>query len=151
MQKQIKNNSISAVLIILLIVALLGVRAFERQLFSDPLLDFYKYSISQKALPLINFSSLIANYLFRYFLNSTISVAIIFVVFRSWKQIKFASILYVLFFIILMVVMLALLCIEGEQLYLIIFYIRRFIIQPLFLILFLPAFYYQKLLQKRHK
>lgn len=148
MLKQIKNNWVSAIAITCLIFALVCVRAFENQLFSDPLLDFFKGQFNKKPLPAFDAVSISVNYFFRFALNSIISLTIIFMVYKNWNQIKFASVLYAVFFVILISCLLMLLNLKDEKWYMIIFYIRRFIIQPLFLLLFLPAFYYQKLLQK---
>jgi exosortase F-associated protein len=52
--------------------------------------------------------------------------------------------LYLLFFIILVIAFIFILFYNGETNKMGLFYVRRFIIQPLFLLLFLPAFYYQK-------
>ncbi len=148
MLKQIKNNWLSAILVAMLVGALVCVRAFEQQLFSDPLLYFFKGQTSQKSLPNIDNLSISITYLFRFAINSVISLAIIFVIFRNWNQVKFASILYVVFFIILMSVLLLFLSFDDSKFYMIIFYVRRFIIQPLLLILFLPAFYYTDSINK---
>jgi exosortase F-associated protein len=52
--------------------------------------------------------------------------------------------LYMIFGSILMISFFFVLNFFGEQSKMILFYIRRFIIQPIFLLLFIPAFYYQK-------
>jgi exosortase F-associated protein len=51
---------------------------------------------------------------------------------------------YLLFFIILISLFFIVLFFFGETNKMTLFYIRRFLIQPIFLLLFLPAFYYQK-------
>jgi exosortase F-associated protein len=58
-------------------------------------------------------------------------------------MIQFTSILYGFFFLVLMIAFFMVLTYGGEYKEAL-FYIRRFLIQPIFLILFIPAFYYQK-------
>jgi len=149
MLEKIKKNWFTVLLICLLVAALVCVRAFETQLFYDPLLEFFKGEMTQKPLPEINFVKLSLHYFLRFVINSALSLVIIFLLFRSWSQVKFASILYVAFFIVLLSSFLIVINLNDNNLYLVIFYIRRFIIQPLFLILFAAAFYYQKLLNNK--
>jgi exosortase F-associated protein len=80
----------------------------------------------------------------RYFLNSSLSLAIIYVLFKDIEAVKFASILYLIFFTLLILALFLVLYFFGETNKMTLFYIRRFLIQPIFLLLFLPAFYYQK-------
>jgi exosortase F-associated protein len=112
-------------------------------LFYDPLLDFFRSSSSTKKLPAFDFYKLFLGLLFRFFLNTITSLAIIYVLFNDLENIKFASFLYISFFVLLIGCFFVAVCCFPEQ-KMIIFYIRRFLIQPLFLILFIPAFYFQK-------
>jgi len=59
-------------------------------------------------------------------------------------MIQFVSVLYVFFFLILIGLFFSMLYFYEEHNNLILFYVRRFLIQPIFVILFIPAFYYQK-------
>jgi exosortase F-associated protein len=79
---------------------------------------------------------------FRYTLNAILSLGIIWLFFKDKGILKLSSLLYAGFFIILITAFYIVLS-ANEPNMLVLFYIRRFIIQPLFLILFIPAFYYQ--------
>lgn len=127
--------------IILLLTLLVMVRVFQHKLFYDPLIHFFQGH--KKELPLYNALQLFAGLSFRYWLNSIFSIGIIYLFFKDAAIIKIAVLLYVILFIILISAMFIVLNSDDANL-LLLFYIRRFLIQPIFLILFVPAFYYQK-------
>jgi exosortase F-associated protein len=117
------------------------VRILQKHLFYDPLLPFFKSSKTD--LPVYDTARLFLGLAFRYVLNSTISLGILWLAFKDNQVVKLSGILMLVFFVLLASALLIVL--QGSQPSLLtIFYIRRFLIQPLFLILFLPAFYYQK-------
>ena len=144
MLQKLLNHKVRIVLAMLLILLLVLVRAFEDSLFYDPFLNYFKADYYNLPLPEIENVSLFFGLLFRYFLNTALSLAIIYVLFKDIEAVKFASILYLAFFIILVVAYFFVLSFSGETNKMTLFYIRRFLIQPIFLLLFLPAFYYQK-------
>lgn len=132
------------VLIALLICGLACIRLFEHELFYDPLLAFFKRDNFQKPLPNIDWTLLAINYFFRYSLNTMLSLLIIYVIFNDKKLIWFVIIMFGIFFVTLISIFFGLLSFHDESLNMILFYVRRFIIQPLLLLLFVPAFFYQK-------
>lgn len=138
------QKTFSILAIIVLLVLLVGVRAFERQLFYDPFLSFFEGNYLNMSLPKYDALWLFLMLLFRYFLNSLLSLGILYFIFKEYKLIQFVSILYVFLFLFLILGFYFILHIYESDLYLVLFYVRRFLIQPLFLILFIPAFYYQK-------
>ncbi len=131
-------------MILMLIIALAFVRAFENSLFYDPFLEYFKSNYQNKRLPEIDNFNLFIGLFFRYFLNSILSISIIYIVFKDLEIIKFASILYFFFFVILIFAFYMTLNYLMNENKMTLFYIRRFLIQPLFLLLFLPGFYFQK-------
>lgn len=134
--------------IVLLLIALLGlvlVRIFENQLFYDPFLSFFKLDYQNKSLPSFENIPLFFGLFLRYFINTLLSLVIIYLLFKQLPLVRFAIVLYLVFFVVLIVLFFGLLHFSTEPDYLILFYIRRFLIQPLFLVLFIPAFYYQQL------
>lgn len=141
--QQIVNNKLRIVLTIPFILLLILIRAYEDLLFYDPFLSYYKTDFYKLPLPEIDAIQLFFGLLFRYFLNSILSLSIIFILFRDLVAIKFSSILYFCFFIFLILLLYFTLYYFEEPNKMTLFYIRRFLIQPLFLLLFLPAFYYQ--------
>lgn len=132
---------ISGVLLLLLV----AVRAFEGQLFYDPFLIYFEGDYIESPLPEFDGLQLFFGLSFRFFLNTILSLGIIYAVFKDKGMISFASILYLILFVILIAAFFCILHFFKNQENLLLFYVRRFLIQPLFLILFLPAFYYQKL------
>jgi exosortase F-associated protein len=70
-------------------------------------------------------------------------------VFKDSELVKFSSVLYLIFFLILIMAFFSVMYVFGEKNNLALFYIRRFIIQPLFVVLFVPAFYYQARMAKK--
>lgn len=141
MQKEQALNKKSIAGIVLLLILLVLVRVFEEQLFYDPLLPFFKRQ--SNTLPEYNSIKSFFGLFFRYAINSVLSLAIIYLAFKDNAITRLVTILYAGFFIVLIASLFIALKADDPNL-LLIFYIRRFIIQPLFLILFLPAFYYQK-------
>ncbi|KGL58626.1 exosortase F system-associated membrane protein [Polaribacter sp. Hel1_85] len=139
------NKYIKIVLVLILFLLLFMVRAFESKLFYDPLLEYFKNDYLYKYIYNIDVWRLTVNLLFRYTLNSLISLGLIWVLFERKDYLKFSGFFLMLAFMILIVVFVLLIRDDFESGYLLPFYIRRFIIHPIFLLILLPAFYYQKL------
>ena len=144
MLKKILNHKAQFFLGILIIGLLILIRIFENNLFYDPLLKFFKGEFTNDKLPKINQIKLFLSLGFRYYLNSMLSLALLYVIFKDFKIIKFSTFLFILFGSILLIAFAFTLHFFGEENKMALFYIRRFIIQPLFLLVFIPAFYYQK-------
>ena len=144
MLRKLLQNKKRFFLIGFALLGLILVRAFEDELFYDPFLTFFKSDYKTKPIPDYNSFLLFGNLLLRYFLNTFLSLVIIRFLFNDKKLMIFSSYLFLLFFIILIFVFFGLLHFSERPDYLMLFYIRRFLIQPLFLVLFIPAFYYQQ-------
>ncbi|MDX1278363.1 exosortase F system-associated membrane protein [Oceanihabitans sediminis] len=132
------------VLLAVLVVLLILVRFFETQLFYDPYLDFFKSDYLYIDSPRREALKLTFSTVLRYFINTVISLAILFVLFRDKSIIKFSTIIYTLSLIILLVLFLYFVINPKQEDYYLFFNIRRFLIQPLILLLLIPAFYYYK-------
>ena len=144
MVKKLFSHKIRIALAILFVLLLVLIRAYEDSLFYDPFLDYFKGDYYNLPIPVIDNVQLFLGLFFRYFLNTVLSLAIIYVLFKDVDAVKFASVLYFLFFVILVGTFFYILLKNGESNKMGLFYVRRFLIQPLFLLLFIPAFYYQK-------
>lgn len=144
MLQKILNNKLRLVQFLFLVVLLVLIRAFENQLFYDPFLDFFKKDFAKLRLPSFNSFQLFLGLLFRYTLNTALSLGIIYVLFKEVMMVKFAFVLYYFLFMILIVSFFYIIFFTRENHNWILFYIRRFLIQPVFLLLFVPGFYYQK-------
>jgi len=132
------------ILITILVVLCLGViRAFEEQLFYDPFLVYFKSDFQNLPFPEIHTALFFLSLLFRFVLNSLLSLVIIYALFQDVEIIRFSTFLYLFFLILLFGLFFSILNFYPDGSWLL-FYVRRFIIQPVFVLLFIPAFYYQQ-------
>lgn len=144
MLKNILKNKTDSVFVVLIFLSLVAIRMYEDTIFYDPFLNYFK--INYVNLPLPNYSvvKLFFSLGFRYYLNSILSIGLLYLIFKDAKIIKFSIFLYLMLGSFLMIGFFFTLKFYGVQGKMELFYMRRFIIQPIFLILFIPAFYYQK-------
>ena len=144
MLQKILNSKLVVAQFLFLVVLLVLVRAFENQLFYDPFLDFFKKDFTMLRLPNFDSTQLFFGLLFRYFLNTAFSLGIIYIFFKDLTMLRFSFILYLFFFGILIVIFFYIVYLNSGHYNWLLFYIRRFLIQPIFVLLFVPGFYYQK-------
>lgn len=144
MLRKILNNKIRLAQFLFLVALLALIRAFEDQLFYDPFLDYFKNDFTKLSLPNFNPFQLFFGLLFRYTLNTFVSLWIIYVLFKEVQMVKFALVLYYFFFMILIISFFFIIYYSKGHNNFALFYVRRFLIQPIFVLLFVPAFYYQK-------
>lgn len=144
MLQKILNSKLVVAQFLFLVVLLVLVRAFENQLFYDPFLNFFKKDFTMLRLPNFDSTQLFFGLLFRYFLNTAFSLGIIYIFFKDLTMLRFSFILYLFFFGILIVIFFYIVYLNSGHYNWLLFYIRRFLIQPIFVLLFVPGFYYQK-------
>ena len=133
------------IIILLLFVLLVLVRGFANDLFYDPFITYFINDYLHEPIPVFSGSKLLFDLFYRYTLNTIISLMIIYVAFQNKSFVIFSIKFYILAFIILIITFFIILKGELSNGYLFAFYIRRFIIHPLFVLLLLPAFYYKQL------
>lgn len=150
MLKNLWKNRLKIGIALLLVFLLALVRIYEHALFYDPFAYYFEGDYLNLTFPEYEGWKLFGSLTSRYLLNTFISLAIIFVLFRDVQVVKFSGILYLFFFVVLIVSFFGLVTFTGNENNFIIFYIRRFLIQPLFVLLFVPAFYYQKRMAKNN-
>jgi len=138
-----KLNFLGAGLLVLLLIA---VRFFESKFFYDPFLPFFKGDFFLKPIPELNNWLLLTSFLIRFTINSLLSIAIIYCLFLDIKYIKFLSMVYLVLFVVLVIGFYFFLYVYFID-WQVVFYIRRFLIQPLFLIFFIPALLFQRVSQ----
>jgi len=133
---------------ILIIAGLFGllvlVRAFGPKIFYDPFIAYFKNDYLDTSIPDYNNLKLWASIFFRYALNAIISLAIIYVAFQKRGLVRFSVKFYMAAFVVLGALYFILLQFEMMNGHLFTFYVRRFLIHPIFVLILLPAFYYQK-------
>jgi exosortase F-associated protein len=143
MLNKLSGNKFKILAAILIVLFLGIVRTMEDQLFYDPFLVYFQSDFKEMPFPHVDNFKLFAGLLFRYALNSVLSLILIYVLFRDIEILKFSVFLYVFFLILLLGMFFVILeCYPNANWLL--FYVRRFIIQPIFVLLFIPAFYYQQ-------
>lgn len=132
------------VIILGLFILLALVRVFEDRLFFDPLLDFFKTDHSTEPLPEFNTVKALLHVVFRFMINTVLSLAILWIAFRDRGVIKLSIFMYGLLLVVGIIIYSLLLSWGSSTDHMILFYVRRFLIQPVFLLLLMPAFYFHK-------
>lgn len=130
------------VLLVLLILLVL-VRMLEETFFYDPFMHFFQGCMCED--PEVFPGQWYFNVALRFLINTLISLAIIYVVFQSKAAVKFSALLYLILFVILFPLFIYLMEHVQKDDYLAVFYVRRFLVQPILILLLLPALYYQRL------
>lgn len=138
-------NLSKIIAVILLGLVLVLIRGFENVLFYDPYLAFFKNDYLYLDNPRREVAKLVFNTSFRFFLNSITSLGIVYVLFKDTSLLKFAALIYGISYLFLIVPFLYFVIHPKQEDYYLFFNIRRFLIQPILLIILLPAFYYHKL------
>ncbi len=143
---KIVNYIFIGILFLLLVV----IRGMEDILFYDPFIIFFQQEFNKITPPDFNNLVLFLNHLFRYVLNTVISLVILFFLFKNWQIVKISTVLYAIVFCILISIYMYLINNQIENHFLMTFYIRRFLIQPLLVFILIPAYYYQKKNANKH-
>lgn len=139
------NKPLKYILLLIGFGLLILIRFFEHDLFYDPYLKFFENDYLYIDNPRREVFKVILFTALRYILNTLISIGILYVVFKDKSIIKFSGLVYAVSFIILLTLYLYFVTNPKQEDYYLFFNLRRFLIQPLILILLLPAFYYHKL------
>ena len=140
---------VSWIIVIIAIFGLIGVRVVEEKIFYDPFLEYFHEANKKADFPDFEWTKLILNYLFRFFLNLIFSAIAVHFIFKKKDWTIQAAILMALVFAITFPIYLFCIHTKFEIGYLFSFYMRRFVIQPLILLLIIPMFYYRKNLEKK--
>ncbi len=133
------------IVLFILFSLLAMIRYFENELFYDPYLTFFQNDYLYIDNPRREVFKLTAFTTLRYVLNTIISLVILYVFFRDRNIIKFSVFVYSGAYILLLALFLYFVLNPRQEDYYLFFNIRRFLIQPIILLLLLPAFYYHKL------
>lgn len=135
------------ILIFVSVVGLAAVRLFQEELFYDPFIGYFKSNYLGKKFPEYESLKLLISHIFRFSLNGILSIAILILLFGK-EFLKSILMVYVFF----MVLFLGLYFWQVECKFCLgnmpVFYIRRFLIQPLLLLLMIPGIWIWKNNQK---
>jgi len=140
MHKSYYKHIIAGFLMLLLIL----IRWYEKTYFDDGLIDFFHHDYLKHALPNVSIFNIFWIDSLRFWLNSIISIAIIFLYFKQTGLMKFLLIFYTIAYLITVIILLWSIDSYQTGQYLVLFYTRRFLIQPMLLLLLIPALWYQK-------
>ena len=141
---------LSWLIVFFAVFGLIGVRILEDQIFYDPFINYFHIANTHAHFPDFEWFKVIINYVLRFGFNLILSAIIIHFIFKNKDWTVQAVILMLIIFAITLPIYLY--CIDNkfEIGYLFSFYIRRFVIQPLILLMIIPLFYYRKqLLSKK--
>ncbi len=131
-------------LVIVGVFGLVGVRMLEDQIFYDPFLNFFHEGNKDIPFPEFEWGKLIISHIFRFVLNLFFSCVIIHFLFKNKEWIVQGAVLISIIFVITFPIYLFCISDRFDIGYLFSFYMRRFVIQPLILLLIIPLFYYRK-------
>lgn len=135
---------LSWLLVLVGIAGIISVRIFEDSLFYDPFLNYFHEATKDAKFPDFEWTRLILSHLFRFVLNLTSSCVILHFIFKNKDWTVQGAVLISIIFTITFPIYLFCVSDRFEIGYLFSFYIRRFVIQPLILLLIIPLFYYRK-------
>lgn len=130
------------------VLGLVGVRMVEDKIFYDPFLNYFHLANKAANFPDFEWFKLILNYLFRFLLNLIFSALVIHFIFKDKRWTVQAVVLMLIVYAITFPLYLYAVSTKFEIGYLFSFYMRRFVIQPLILLLIIPLFYYRKMALK---
>ncbi len=135
---------IRVIVVFLCFLGFAFIRFRESELFYDPLISFFKSNYQSVPLPDMDMGKLYLHLFFRYLLNAVLSLIVLWFIFKERGIITFAALFYGVVCVILLLVLGVLFNTQEVGEYLPIFYVRRFLIQPILLFMLLPAFYYYR-------
>lgn len=130
------------------ILGLVSVRFLEDKIFYDPFLEFFKADYKVAQVPDFIWGKLMLSHFFRFALNLIFSAIVVRFMFLNKKWTIQAVFLMAVAFLFFFPIYLWCLYSKMEIGYLFTFSVRRFVIQPIILLLIIPIFYYRKKLGK---
>lgn len=136
------------ILVFIGILGLISVRFLEDKIFYDPFLNFFRGDYKVAQIPEFETFKLIISHIFRFLLNLGFSAMVVHFIFLNKKWTLQAIALMTIAFLFFFPIYLWCLFSKMEIGYLFTFSVRRFIIQPIILLLIIPIFYYRKKLEK---
>ena len=139
------SKTVSYILAGVLVLLLVLVRAYEDVLFYDPYLVFFENDYLYIDNPRREVAKLVFFTSLRYLVNTLLSLGIIYCAFKDKQMIKFSTIIYGIAYVCFLIPFLYFVINPRQEDYYLFFNVRRFLLQPLILLLLLPALYYYKL------
>lgn len=116
----------------------------------DPLELYFQNDYLNLPLPEMNLLLLGLSVSLKYLMNSAVSLGIIYAAFYNVEYSRFALKIYFWVYLILIFLFFLLMLLEPQNSTRLLFYIRRFLMHPLLVLVLIPAFYYQQLNSKKN-
>lgn len=98
MLSKLLEHKVRIIITIFIVMCFGLIRTFESQLFYDPFLDYFESNFKNWPFPPFDVFKLFCGLFFRYFLNTILSLILIYTLFRDREILKFSTFLYVFFF-----------------------------------------------------
>lgn len=137
LKPMVKSFRIIGVLSLLILLVL--VKVFESSIFYDPLITYFKNDYLYQQVPVLEVGDLMFFYSIRFWMNTLLSISILKLIFINKDYWKDVLPLYLIGYLVMLGLLYILL--QSQANYLVLFYVRRFIIHPIFLLL-LVVYYY---------
>ena len=128
---------------------LVVLRPIGSALLYDPLEVYFQNDYLKWPLPEMNLLLLVFGVSFKYGLNSLVSLKIIHFALMNKEYTVFARKIYIWTFVFLLCFFIVLIIWEPSNSTRLLFYIRRFLMHPILVLILIPAFYYQELKLKK--
>lgn len=135
---------ISTIMILILIVGLVAVRAFEDYLFLDPLKTYFQSDFQLRQVPQVNLIEQIGLTSLRFFINMILSLWILWFLYKRESYVNASLWVYLFSFLLLTLSFAFLLFASSDLGKMGLFYVRRFLIHPLILFVLVAGFYFLK-------
>jgi exosortase F-associated protein len=139
-----QNRIISTVFVILLLAGIVAIRFFQQDLFYDPFDEYFHTNFQALPFPEVDLWKWMFSNSIRFLLNSSMSIGIIWFLYKSAAFVKAGLWVYGFAFIILTIAILILLQLDATLAKMALFYTRRFLIHPLLLFILVAGCYYLK-------
>ena len=139
------------IIAIILVFLLMAIRFFEKSYFDDGLICFFQHDYLTEPLPKLSIIKIIWIDSIRFWLNTAISILILSLYFNQSGLLKFLLLVFTISYLASILVLYLSLNNYQAGHYLVLFYNRRFLIQPLLLLLLVPALWYQEMHRANHK
>ncbi|MUU77989.1 exosortase F system-associated membrane protein [Winogradskyella endarachnes] len=139
------HKIVTYIIVGILLLCLVLIRAFENVLFYDPYLTFFENDYLYIDSPRREVAKLVLYTTLRFVLNTLVSLGVLYAIFKDKSIVKFSVVIYTIGYVLLLLPFLYFVINPKQEDYYLFFNVRRFLIQPIGLILLLPAFYYYKL------
>ena len=120
----------------------------QKKLFYDPFLDFIYNPVAYN-YPDLETNKYVFSKLFRFLLNDSLAILIIYGFFGPGKYVKFAAYILLFGLVVLLPIYLVLVIFFYQETYSFLNHLHRLVLNPVLMMLLIPAFYSQRANNKK--